>query len=303
MAAPTTGYCQLDIADWILDMNRFDYNQPNTRERLAARRRARATRPAPAATPGPRRAVGAWFASGRIASLLLLIASLGVLLYIATAPRFTVRDIQVEGAQAMNAQAVADLAAARDQSIWLVDTRGITDRLKTSAYIEQVDAYLTLPDRLTITVGERRPDVRWRSGGALYLLDASGRVLGTATTAPLTNTLVIEDRGNRQLQPNDMVDPEALKLGRVLALRLPAELKLTPASIAWDSESGIVVTTTDHGTIIFGRTNDLENNLAILGALLKDGMAFTLLDLRPNTPFYRNDVPTKPTPAEPTPEP
>ena len=40
----------------------------------------------------PRRAVGSWIASGRIASLLLLIAALGGLLYIATAPRFTVRD-------------------------------------------------------------------------------------------------------------------------------------------------------------------------------------------------------------------
>jgi cell division protein FtsQ len=282
-------------------MNHFDYNQPNTRERMAARRKTRSTRPARAVTPGPRRAAGAWFASGRILSLLLLFASLGSLLYIATAPRFTVQDIRVEGAQALSAQAVAHLAAARGQSIWLIDTRRIGARLKTNAYIERADAYVTLPDQLTIVVSERRPELRWRSGGALYLLDAGGRVLSADASAPLTNTLVIEDRTNRQLQPNDTVDPVALELGRALALRLPAEVKLQPASIGWDGDNGIVVTTADRRTIIFGRSEDIDDKLTILGALLKDGTPFTLLDLRPNTPYYRNSEPNQPAPAEPTP--
>ena len=65
----------------------------------------------------------------------------------------------------MKASAVAELPGARGQSIWLVDTRQIVDRLKTSAYIEQASASVALPDRLTISVIERRPEVRWQSGG------------------------------------------------------------------------------------------------------------------------------------------
>jgi cell division protein FtsQ len=282
-------------------MDRFDYNQPNTRERLAARRRARTPRAGPMVIPGPRRAVGVWFASGRIFSLLLLIAALGGLLYIAGAPRFTIQDIQVAGAQTLSARDIAALAGARGVSIWQVDTRQIVERLQTNAYIERADAFVTLPDRLTITVDERRPELRWRSGGILYLLDADGRVLSTAKTAPLTNTLVIEDRGNKPLQPNDQVDPAVLRLGRMLALRLPAELNMTPASIGWDGNNGMVVTTADGRTIIFGRNADLDDKFAILRTLIADGTTFTLLDLRPNTPFYRNDVRNKPAPAAPTP--
>jgi len=111
-------------------MDRFDYNQPNTRERIAARRKSRAARVGSDVRPGARRAVGSWIASGRIASLLLLIAALGGLLYIATAPRFTVRAITVDGAQAMKSSTVADLAGVRGQSIWLVDTQQIVERLK-----------------------------------------------------------------------------------------------------------------------------------------------------------------------------
>jgi cell division protein FtsQ len=230
-------------------------------------------------------------------SLLLLIASLGCLLYIATAPRFTIQHIQVDGAQALSAPEIADLADARGQSIWLLDVQQIARRLETSAYVERAAVYPELPDRLTIVVAELQPEVRWHCGGALYLLDASGRVLGAATSASLTDTLVIEDRSNRMLQPNDQVDPEALKLGRMLALRLPAEMQLSPATISWDTTNGIFVTTADQRTIVFGGATDIDNKLTILRALLQDGTAFTMLDLRPSTPFYRNDVPATPTPA------
>ncbi len=282
-------------------MDRFEYNQPNTRERIAARRRARAARGQSAVRPGPRRAVGSWVASGRVFSLVLLIAALGGLVYIATSPRFTVQAIDVAGAQAMHEDAVANLAGAQGQSIWLVNTARIAEQLKTSAYIEDASASVVLPDRLSITVSERRPEVRWQSGSTLYLLDASGRVLDSDKTAPVTNTLVIEDLTNRPLHPNDTVDADALKLGRLLSLRLPAELGLQPAHISWDLDSHISVTTGDNRKIIFGTSENLDDKLAILNVLLKDGTAFTLLDLRPSTPFYRNDVPENATPTEATP--
>src|SRR5262249_60320388 len=106
-------------------MDRFDYNQPNTRERIAARRRSRAMRAGSAVRPGPRAAVSSWGGSGRIASLLLLIAALGGLLYIATAPRFTVREIAVEGPPAMKASIIAELAGAPGPAIRLVETAAV----------------------------------------------------------------------------------------------------------------------------------------------------------------------------------
>jgi len=57
------------------------------------------------------------------------------------------------------------------------------------------------------------------------------------------------------------------------------------------------VTTGDNRKIIFGTSDNLDGKLAVLDTLLKDGTAFTLLDLRPSTPFYRNDVPENATPT------
>jgi cell division protein FtsQ len=212
-----------------------------------------------------------------------------------------VRQVTVQGAQAMKPSAVVELAGARGQSIWLVDTRQLVERLKRSAYIEQAQVSVALPDRLTISVSERRPEVRWLSGGTLYLLDADGRVLDTEASASISNTLVIEDRSNRPLAPNDIVDADALKLGRLLSLRLPAELGLRPAHIGWGLDTRMFVTTADNRMIIFGRSDNLDDKLSVLGTLLNDHTAFTMLDLRPVTPFYRNDVPGAPAPTE-TPE-
>ena len=57
------------------------------------------------------------------------------------------------------------------------------------------------------------------------------------------------------------------------------------------------ITTADNRTIIFGTSDRLDEKLAVLGTLIGDGTAFTTLDLRPATPFYRNDAPGDATPA------
>lgn len=268
-------------------MERSNNNQANARARVAARRRARGG----PARPGPRRALGGWLASGRLASLALLLLGLGGLAFVATAPRFTIQAIEVQGAQAMRPEAVAELSGARDMSIWLVDPAQVVERLKASAYIDDARASVALPGRLTISVRERRPELRWQSGGTRYLLDAGGRVLDSDTSQPLSDTLVIEDTSNRPLKPNDLVDLDALTLGRTLSLRLPAELGLQPARIGWGLDTRIFVGTADHRTIIFGSSERLDEKLAVLELLLKDGTAFTLLDLRPSTPYYRNETP------------
>ena len=272
-----------------------DYRTTSARQRAAARRKHSRKNP-PSVTPGPGRVATSFVASGRIASLIILLIALLSLAYLFSAPRFAIQDITIQGAQALNETQVIDLAQARGRSIWFVDTRAIVERLKTSAYVEQASAVVSLPNHLTITLVERRPETRWQIGVTRYLIDGSGRVLGTDSTAPLTGTLIIEDQSTRALQPNDQVDSDALTLARLLALRLPAELHVQPGRISWDQNQGITVNLPDQHRVVFGRSDHLDDKLAVLNVLLHDGTAFTYLDLRSNTPYYRNDGTTTPTP-------
>lgn len=273
--------------------NDFQYNQPNTRARIAARRNRQ--RSAASAMPGPRRALGGWLASGRIASLILLLASLGGLIAIAVSPEFVVRTVQINGVQILDAADVEAMAGVTGASIWLVQTGDVEARIAQSAYVERVEASLALPSMLTINLVERQPDVRWQTGDVRYLVDAEGRVLGLDNGAFVTDTLVIDDRSGRTVEPNDRIDPDVLSLVRALALRLPNEAGVTPASVSWDVEHGVTLSTVSGRTIIFGREDRLEEKIQILRFLtLQEPTEYTWLDLRPATPYYRNDAPPQP---------
>ncbi|NOK58410.1 MAG: FtsQ-type POTRA domain-containing protein [Chloroflexi bacterium AL-W] len=281
-------------------MQRSGYNKSQTRTTTTRRKPSR-KRTNSTVHPGAKIIAGSWFTSGRFFSLIALIVSAGSLLYIFTSPEYVVQEIRVEGAKVISTVDVIDLADARNQSIWSVDTQRINEQLLTNAYIEEANSYVVLPNQLMITINERTPEVRWQVGGNIFLVDADGRVLGNDGTAPLTNTLVIQDRSDRELAPNDHVDTKVVELGQSLALRLPTEVNLLPTDISWHPDTGMVVTAPDQKTIVFGQYDRLDEKLIVLNQLLHDGTAFTYLDLRPNTPFYRNDGDTPPSPEAETP--
>lgn len=284
----------------------MEYNPPNTRERIAARRRARQAHPARASAqvrPGPRRALGSWLTSGKLFSLVLFLATMGAFGYLFTAPRFSVRQVAIEGNNLLKPDLITDLARLHGTPIWFVDSAVVAERLLQDAYIERASVRVVLPDQAIISIVERRPEVRWQLGNAQFLVDSNGKVLGLADEIDSDHAddaerpfLVIVDTSPHMLQPNDQVDPDALRLAQALEMRLPAELNFEPPIIGWDFGLGVYVKTDAGQTIVFGQTEDLERKLVILEHLLTEQTAFTYLDLRPSNPFYQNTGATPGTP-------
>jgi cell division protein FtsQ len=292
----------------------MDYNPPNTRERVEARRQARrgqsaqaapprrtppAAAPGQQAVPGARQALLGWVASGRLAGLLLFLPACLALGYLLTSPEFAVRDVRVEGNSALPNSEVAELAGFVGRPIWYVSPAEAVARLGESAYVASASVELALPDQALIRIVERRPEVRWQAGGVQYLVDGTGKVLGAAQEPAETDVLVIADNSHLELKPNEQLDTDAIRLAQDLSLRLPLELGLSPAQIGWDFGLGVYARTAAGQTIVFGQSEELARKLAVLDALLKDQTAFTYLDLRPDNPFYQNAAPTTPQPPAP----
>ncbi|NNJ10458.1 FtsQ-type POTRA domain-containing protein [Chloroflexales bacterium ZM16-3] len=269
----------------------MDYNPPNTRQRIAARRLARQGRPADGGSqvrPDARRSTLAWLASGRLVSLLIFLASMGTLGYLLTSGRYSIQQVTVAGASALKPNQVIAESGISGRPIWFVDAAQTAARLRANPYVESAQVELALPDRAIITVIERRPEVRWQAGSVQYLVDGRGQVLAAAQEPATTDVLVVIDRTTPELKPGDQIDPDALILTRALALRLPGEAAFTPAQIGWDFGIGVYVRSQTGQTIIFGQSKDLDRKLAIFRELLKDQTPFTYLDLRPSNPFYQN---------------
>lgn len=237
---------------------------------------------------GPRQLFFYWLQTGRFASLLLFLGSLGILIYMFVSPQFSIQQVEVNGNSVMPSNAIAELSELTDASIWFVDTAHASEQLLRNAYIEQATVQISIPNVATINVIERQPDVRWQVGNVQYLLDASGVVLDIATEPAEPGTLVIT-ASPPELQPNEHVDPNALELARALSLRLPYEVGFTPAVIGWDIALGVYVKSQSGQTIVFGRTDNLDRKLAVFRYLLEDGTVFSYLDLRPSNPFYRTE--------------
>lgn len=271
----------------------MDYNAPNTRERVAARRQQRQGRPATPATgslvqPGLRRRLLGWLATGQLVGALIFLVAGGALAYLLSDPRFSIRQVTVEGNSALSTAEVIAQADLSGRPIWFVEHTRAEANLRQNSYVESVQVQIALPDRATIRIVERRPEVRWLAGGVQYLVDGRGQVIAAAQEPAETDVLVIVDNSHLALKPNEQLDIDALTLARTLALRLPNDLGFTPSQIGWDIGLGVYVRSATNQTIIFGQSEHLERKLATLDFLLKDNTAFTYLDLRPSNPFYQN---------------
>ncbi len=102
----------------------------------------------------------------------------------------------------------------------------------------------------------------------------------------VSSVAIVDTTPNREIKPGARVDPDALEVARRVTLRateLPAPLQ----RIEWDGGLGVSLIVGDNKQAVIGKSDRLDEKLAILTQLLRDGTPFTYLDLRPTTPFYR----------------
>lgn len=102
----------------------------------------------------------------------------------------------------------------------------------------------------------------------------------------MSSVAIMDTTPNRQLKPGDRVDPDALEVARRVTLRT-AELPAPLQRIEWDAGLGVSLIVGDNKQAVIGKSERLDEKLAILAQLLHDSTPFTYLDLRPTTPYYR----------------
>ena len=288
------------------------------------RREAEKRREASQARPGVRRVLAWSIRSGKLLALIVLGVA-GWLLYDAlTSPGYVVHTVSAHGIMALSKDDVQALADVTGQSIWLVRDSDVEARVRQSPYVERVKAQVILPDTVVVQVTERRPEVRWTHHGMTYAVTWDGLVLAgtppstSAATQPVTNTdgvigpltisqtetvsqtqdsagpgpafvssvAIVDTTPNRELKPGDKVDPDALEVARRVTLRA-AELPAPLQRIEWDAGLGVSLIVGDNRQVIIGKSERLDEKLAILTHLLRENRPFSLLDLRTTTPYYR----------------
>src|SRR5499427_6621019 len=145
---------------------------------VAGQRVGRAKRPRPHRRVLLRRLLGV------VLGIVVFAAAGGAALqWLLTTPRFAVANIEVRGVSRVPSEQILAVAAIPwGTNIFRLDTMGVIDRVESLPEIRRADIVRELPNRVVISVEERRPFTLVH-GGRLHWMDEKGRLLGATPEA------------------------------------------------------------------------------------------------------------------------
>ena len=119
--------------------------------------------------------------------------------WLLTTPRFAVVSVDVRGASRVpTARVLAAAAVDPGTSLFSLDPRAIAGRVAAIPEIRRADVVRELPDRVVITVEERRPFTLVHAGH-LHWLDEEGRLLGASPEAVVPQVPVVSGLSDEEV--------------------------------------------------------------------------------------------------------
>jgi cell division protein FtsQ len=232
---------------------------------VAGQRVGRSKRPRPARRARVRRLLGVV-----LAIIVLTAAGGGALHWVLTTQRFAVASVEVRGVSRVPADQILAVAAIpRGSNIFKLDTIGVIGRVESLPEIRRADVVRELPNRVVISVEERRPFTLVH-GGRLHWMDEEGRLLGVSPEAvappmPVISGLSADELASMRTSPG----PKArAAIGVIRALlRSGTGLSAEISEIDMSRREGPVLYTIDGVEVRLG-TEDWDERLARLEGVL-----------------------------------
>ena len=247
-----------------------------------------------------------WLA-GRLLAFVILLGSARVVYDFASADRFQVQSVQVNGNVLLSHEDVESVASVLGANVFWVDPRDVEARLLAQPVVQRAEVVPTLPGTVEVRVVERQPAAFWESGGKTYLVDREGVVLksfdGDSTEGPracegepcdprlaVSLPLVVQLDGPAPTA-GDRLDVKTLAASARLAALLPP-IGVHPLGFEWSRENGLEVPTENGWRVRFDGAVDLQSQVNALQTihdhLAKSGRSAEIIDVRfPSRPYFR----------------
>jgi cell division protein FtsQ len=239
-------------------------------ERRAAEARARAIEEA--RREAKRRLIGTYRPPNRVARgavrglkvfiwlVLLSVASVGLGLLLYFTPVMSVRNIVIDGIQAVSRQEVVAAVAVRPGTPLLqVDTRTVAERVATIRRVASVRVQRAYPSSLRVTVVERIAVAVKDYPDGPHLFDRDGVDFATAPPPFGLPYIDVDNPG-----PSDPPTKAALEVLTALRPEVAAQV----GRVAAPSVASITLTLTDGRTVVWGTTDRTDEKADKLAALL-----------------------------------
>ena len=132
----------------------------------------------------------------RLLAVGLLVAQVGVLAALLTAPAFRVHTIDVSGERLITRQAILAAAHLPTSSVFTIDGDAIRARVAQLPWVRTVSVTTSLPSTVQIAVTEWQPDLAVRREATTTLVAADGATLPAkaGATAPAGVAILLDQR-------------------------------------------------------------------------------------------------------------
>src|SRR5437867_12444649 len=230
---------------------------------VARQRVGRSKRPRPGRRARLRRLLGT-------ALTIVAVAAAGgaALRWLLTTQHFAVASVEVRGVSRVPPDQILAVAAIpRGSNIFRLDTMGVAGRVESLPEVRRADVVRELPNRVVISVEERRPFTLVH-GGRLHWMDEEGRLLGAPPEAvappmPVISGLSADELASMRTAPG----PKARAAVGVIRALVRTGLTAEISEIDMGRRDGPVLYTIDGVEVRLG-SEDWEERLARLEGVL-----------------------------------
>ncbi|QYM76392.1 FtsQ-type POTRA domain-containing protein [Leucobacter luti] len=176
-------------------------------------------------------------------------------------PLMAVREVNIEGASAVNAEEVgAALARFEGVPLALVEDRDVHRALEPFPLIQRYAVERTPPHTMTVRIEERVPVVSLPSAGGVGLYDAAGVLLGSAEAAPAGVPL-----GSGSLTDRSS---DAFRSASRALRDMPAELRAQITSVTASSGQDVTFVLSSGVQVLWGDSDQTRRKSTVLTSML-----------------------------------
>jgi cell division protein FtsQ len=198
---------------------------------------------------------------------------------------FYVFEPDIIGLENLSKEEVIRASGISGYSVFFVDAGSVERALSKLPEIKSARVIPGLPNRLSIQITEREPEVAWQRGGERYWVDTDGVVFRARGDKPELTT--IRDLDQTPVKPGSQVTRKALDAYQALRTAMPE----APRVLEWSTARGLAFTDEHGWKIYLGDENGMTGKVVKFRALVQQLDAqkaqIKFIDLGKGDPYYQ----------------
>ena len=235
--------------------------------------------------------------------LTLIAIIIGGIIYAMLSPIFNIGEIVVQGNSKISTETIISLSGLNiDENIFKFRTSNVEEQIKQEAYIDTVDIKRKLPDKVEITVGERKATYKLAYGNAYAYINNQGYILEVTSvkgTIPLItgySTSQNDIKAGNRLCTEDLERLEDVLEIMEAASSVDNKLRRAIKEINISNKNNYVLNlSTEKKIVNLGDVSNLSTKMLWINEFIKreDGIEGTIMlnvDLNTDMPYFNEKV-------------